>query len=457
MAEQSNVPVSSNVGADMDGSPRRNYEGNSEGEGGLLHLQTEEHFESELERFIALPGVESLGVADQDQLNDVVELRRRVAQLQEEGRSLRKRLHSKRYRSDSIASAPAADGAGASLAEAAEPDTPTVTPAAWDVSECPHTDALGLAIPTVTRIIANLVGGALAGGGYAIGKAGEAFGAGKAIDSKAFRIGFSTWMYTNGVLPTVKFEPLGESAAKLARFYDTFKPAEEDISITPIIVANHTSYLDGLVLATVFGAPRVMVASRYSETPLLGPLMRDMKSIFVERADSNSRNVATEAVRQHCSFWRPNSSRFKPLLIFPEGNTTNGEMLIDFRKGAFVCGVPVRPVIIVYTGAWKSAATTYVKAENGVKEFSQADYGVQFLSPSARRQAQRDMHAVPLCGILFDVDACRSRPLPGRDDASYKPAPVCVCVCVCVCFFPIGSGSTDAGSFGRIRMLMLQK
>jgi len=37
-----------------------------------------------------------------------------------------------------------------------------------------------------------------------------------------------------------------------------------------------------------------------------------------------------------------------PILIFPEGTTTNGKYIISFKTGAFVGGHPVKPVCIRY-------------------------------------------------------------------------------------------------------------
>ena len=36
------------------------------------------------------------------------------------------------------------------------------------------------------------------------------------------------------------------------------------------------------------------------------------------------------------------------LILFPEGTTSNGTSLLPFRRGAFVAGVPVQPVLIKY-------------------------------------------------------------------------------------------------------------
>ena len=40
------------------------------------------------------------------------------------------------------------------------------------------------------------------------------------------------------------------------------------------------------------------------------------------------------------------TGKYFPLLIFPEGGTTNGTSLINFKKGAFIAEKTVRPVIL---------------------------------------------------------------------------------------------------------------
>lgn len=39
-------------------------------------------------------------------------------------------------------------------------------------------------------------------------------------------------------------------------------------------------------------------------------------------------------------------------VVFPEGTTSNGRHLLKFRRGAFVPGAPVKPVIISYPHTW---------------------------------------------------------------------------------------------------------
>lgn len=38
----------------------------------------------------------------------------------------------------------------------------------------------------------------------------------------------------------------------------------------------------------------------------------------------------------------------RPLLLFPEGMTSNGTHILPFKSGAFLAGVPVKPVVLRY-------------------------------------------------------------------------------------------------------------
>lgn len=220
--------------------------------------------------------------------------------------------------------------------------------------------------PAAVHVLAGTLTGIAAAGGYAVAKVGEAAGGTKAVDSAVFRAGFAAWLRAHGVFPSVSHEPIagGGSAPGIGE-------AE-----TPVIVSNHISYLDGAVLASVFGAPRIVSMASARKVPVIGKLMEEMDVIFVDRGDRGSKQATLDAIAEHCATWVPGR---RPLLIFPEGTTSNGEGLLDFKKGAFAAGVPVRPVLLVYTGQWDPASTSHKATEHGLEELSDAEWGAQFL------------------------------------------------------------------------------
>lgn len=111
-----------------------------------------------------------------------------------------------------------------------------------------------------------------------------------------------------------------------------------------VVVANHGSYLDGLVLVAAlpwefsFVAKAELQEGRFSE-----PFLRSIGSEFVERFDKRK---GLEDARRIGRRLR----RGRPLVFFPEGTFTRAPGLRPFHMGAFVAaaeaGVPVVPVAI---------------------------------------------------------------------------------------------------------------
>merc|ERR1719188_1526966 len=249
----------------------------------------------------------------------------------------------------------------------------------WDVTHGPRKETalerLTMVFPAVTRVATNVVGGALVGGGYAMGKVGERLTGCKAVDSAPFRSGVHSWMWSNGIVPSVVYEALDAAGARTASPHGAEPASAEDVRQAPLLVSNHTSYLDGLVLAACLGFPRVVAMAGSRKVPIVGKLMEEMDCVFVDRSSNDSRRSTLEAITQHCASWTPGR---RSMMIFPEGTTSNGQGLLPFRRGAFAAGLPVRPVILVYTGQWDPASTTYRATEHGPEELSDAEWAAQF-------------------------------------------------------------------------------
>lgn len=111
-----------------------------------------------------------------------------------------------------------------------------------------------------------------------------------------------------------------------------------------IVVANHASYLDGIVLTAVL-PPRFgfVIKREMTRVPLAHFLLRRIGSEFVERFDAHrSANDARRILR---------SARSRAsLAFFPEGTFRREPGLRRFHPGAFVTatrsGLPVVPVVI---------------------------------------------------------------------------------------------------------------
>lgn len=111
-----------------------------------------------------------------------------------------------------------------------------------------------------------------------------------------------------------------------------------------IVVANHASYIDG-VLAQAFLPPRFsyVIKGEVQNIPVAGYLLKRIGSKFVERFDvSGSARDARNLMKA--------ASAGESLAFFPEGTFVEEPGLGKFRPGAFAAainaGVPVVPVVI---------------------------------------------------------------------------------------------------------------
>jgi 1-acyl-sn-glycerol-3-phosphate acyltransferase len=111
-----------------------------------------------------------------------------------------------------------------------------------------------------------------------------------------------------------------------------------------IVVANHASYLDGLILNS-FLPPRFayVIKGEMGKVPVAGYVLRRIGSEFVERFDSSGR--ARDARRL-----LKVAESGESLAFFPEGTFLDKPGLDRFRAGAFAAAInsklPVVPVVI---------------------------------------------------------------------------------------------------------------
>ena len=114
-----------------------------------------------------------------------------------------------------------------------------------------------------------------------------------------------------------------------------------------VVVANHASYLDGVVMAAAL-PPRFgfVIKREMNEVPVAGLLLRRIGSEFVDRFNrhkggTDARRVLRTAANGHS------------LLFFPEGTFTSEVGLGKFHTGAFAiaarAGCPVVPAVILGT------------------------------------------------------------------------------------------------------------
>jgi 1-acyl-sn-glycerol-3-phosphate acyltransferase len=128
-----------------------------------------------------------------------------------------------------------------------------------------------------------------------------------------------------------------------------FSPGLDRLPERCIVIANHTSYLDGVVLAAALPPRFTFVIKReMARVPLAGTLLRRMGAEFVERTQRNRAAVDARRLLQR-------AGRGEALVFFPEGTLNSAPGLLRFHVGAFAAaaraGMPVAPLVIHNAGA----------------------------------------------------------------------------------------------------------
>lgn len=114
-----------------------------------------------------------------------------------------------------------------------------------------------------------------------------------------------------------------------------------------LIVANHISWLDIFVLNSVHPM-RFIAKAEIARWPLLGKLVRDVGTLFVERARRHDAHRVTIEARDALAGG-------DIVAVFPEGTTTDGTTLLPFKSSLLQPIVnaqgALQPVAMRYCGA----------------------------------------------------------------------------------------------------------
>jgi 1-acyl-sn-glycerol-3-phosphate acyltransferase len=115
----------------------------------------------------------------------------------------------------------------------------------------------------------------------------------------------------------------------------------------PCVVSNHNSGIDIVILLRSHYAFVAMEAVR--AIPIVGSVASAIGCIFVARDDKDSRLATKQAIAKRLTNEFGKGKTATPqLVVFPEGSTTNGNYLLQFRRGAFEADVPVQPLRIEF-------------------------------------------------------------------------------------------------------------
>jgi lysophosphatidylcholine acyltransferase/lyso-PAF acetyltransferase len=120
-------------------------------------------------------------------------------------------------------------------------------------------------------------------------------------------------------------------------------PARKDLP--RVIVSNHLSPWEGEAITMLTSAAWV-TRRENTQVPIIGTIIRACQHIGVDRTPNG---IVSNAAEIHAEIKkRVETPGFTPIAIFAEGTCTNFKTLIKFRRGAFVPGVPILPIVVKF-------------------------------------------------------------------------------------------------------------
>ena len=119
----------------------------------------------------------------------------------------------------------------------------------------------------------------------------------------------------------------------------------EPVSGPVLMVANHVSWLDILLLASVAN-PRFLSKAEIRKWPLIGWAGQQIDTLFIKRGERSASEAASAGIVEGLQ----NNNR---ILIFPEGTTSEGKVVGRLHARLFGAAIntqsPVQPIVIHYT------------------------------------------------------------------------------------------------------------
>lgn len=123
---------------------------------------------------------------------------------------------------------------------------------------------------------------------------------------------------------------------------------------------NHQSVLDGPII-WVYKPFRVVGTAGLKKVPFFGSILEAADTFFVDRSQSGGQaKIMSDLIEDKDSL---------PLAMAPEGKTTKGHFMLDFRTGGFLTKQPYQPVTLRYHEFFAFAGVGHSWAVGGLLEF----------------------------------------------------------------------------------------
>lgn len=161
---------------------------------------------------------------------------------------------------------------------------------------------------------------------------------------------FYVWLTTKAyyqmrmILLGLGFTRFTKVSMKISDVFADYAPIQ-DCKIAPIVVSNHVSWAD--MFFYLWYPVSFLSKESVAHTLLIGWHAITRQSIFLNRSEQKDRDKVLQLIRERADRVRDHND-IHPLMIFPEGTCSNGRTLMNFKKGAFFTGHPLKIYVLKY-------------------------------------------------------------------------------------------------------------
>ncbi len=111
-----------------------------------------------------------------------------------------------------------------------------------------------------------------------------------------------------------------------------------------VIVCNHISYLDSILMISLFARHRTIVKSRFFKIPIFRQVI-ELSGYIPSASEGNLSDLIIRRIEEMDSFFEDGGNLF----IFPEGTRARGGAIGPLNKGAFkIARLSRRPINVLF-------------------------------------------------------------------------------------------------------------
>jgi len=178
----------------------------------------------------------------------------------------------------------------------------------------------------------------------------------------------------------------------------------------PVLIAsNHVSWVDIVLHFYLYFPASFIIKASVWKIPIIGDIGKHIKCIGVVRENKDSADKGVSDIitaRLQDEYAKETPADRHPVLLFPEGTTTNGKYLLPFKTGAFIAGVPVKPIVLKYktrrmSPSWESMnGVRHVMLMMAHPFHSAAVYELPTYYPSQAEKEDAKLYAANVCEYM---------------------------------------------------------